>query len=242
MSMPKKILILIPAYNESRNIAAVIAKVRSQAGNVDVLVVDDGSKDGTAQVAQSSGAAVVSHPFNMGYGVAIQTGYKYALRRGYDYLVQIDADGQHDPASISALLTPLEKGEVDFVLGSRFLHGGTYRPSLARRAGMMVFRAIVNFVTRANITDCTSGYQAFNREVIEFFTRDIFPCDYPDADVLVGLHRARFRVKEVAVTMYESQDGKSMHSGVKPVYYVLKMHLAILVTLIRSSSYFKRGA
>jgi len=209
-----KTLVLIPAFNEGRNVAGVINKIISLGLEVDVAVVDDGSRDETASIARTAGAVVVSLPFNMGYGVAIQTGYKYALRNGYDCLVQIDADGQHDPVFIAKMLEPVERGEADFVLGSRFLGGGEYRPSMPRRIGMVLFRSIVNVVTKADITDCTSGYQAFNREVIEFFTRDIFPCDYPDADVLVSLYRARFRIKEVPVTMYASVDGKSMHSEV----------------------------
>jgi hypothetical protein len=226
-------LVLIPAFNEERMIATVIDRVRAVVPDFDILVVNDGSRDGTAAAAAAAGARVVSHPFNMGYGVAIQTGYKYALRQGYDFLVQIDGDGQHDPAHIPQLLEPLQQGEADFVIGSRFLGGDSYRPPLARRIGMALFRTIVTRVVGQRLSDCTSGYQAFNRRVMHFFASDLFPCDYPDADVLISLHLAGLKVRELPVRMYPNVEGKSMHGGLKPLYYVFKMLLSILVTLLR---------
>ena len=238
--MPKTV-VLIPAYNEERQIAAVIGRVRHAVPECDVLVVNDGSLDQTAAVARSAGATVVTHPFNMGYGVAIQSGYKYAYCQGYDFLVQIDGDGQHDAAYISTLLEPVLAGETDFALGSRFLQQESYRPSLSRRLGILFFRRLVSVLIGREITDPTSGYQAMNREVIRFFAGDIFPCDYPDADMLVTLNRAGFRLRELPVRMYANQEGKSMHSGLKPLYYVFKMCLSILVTLLRRRSFYRNG-
>lgn len=235
-----KTLVIIPAYNEAPRIAVVIAGVRGVVADATIVVIDDGSCDGTATAAATAGATVLRHPFNMGYGVAIQTGYKYALAHDFDWLVQIDGDGQHDPAGIPALLEPLRSGTVDFVLGSRFLSGFSYRPPLLRRLGMTFFRRIVALVIRQPVSDCTSGFQAFNREVIGFFTSDLFPCDYPDADVLISLHLAGFRIREVPVHMSASASGKSMHSGIKPVYYVFKMLLSICVTLLRSHRLYRR--
>ena len=228
-----KILILIPAYNEGARIGEVVQRVREMYPQYDVVVVNDGSRDDTAQVARAAGARVVSHPFNMGYGVAIQTGYKYAVAKGYDFLVQIDGDGQHDPAFIPKVLEPVRGGETDFAIGSRFLEGESYEPSLARRLGMTFFRRLVSRLIGQDITDSTSGFQAFNRRVIGFFTTEVFPCDYPDADMLITLHRAGFRIREVPVRMYASATGKSMHSGWKPLYYIFKMLLSIFVTLLR---------
>lgn len=225
-------LVLIPAYNEAARIGGVVESIRSILPHTPILVVNDGSRDDTAAIAGKSGAIVVSHPFNMGYGVAIQTGYKYAFANGYDYLVQIDGDGQHDPACIPQLLAVLQRGDADFVLGSRFL-GTSYRPPFARRVGMALFRSIVTLVTGTFISDTTSGFQAFNRDVIRFFTTDIFPVDYPDADMLIMLHRAGFSLCEVPVRMYENSEGKSMHSGLKPIYYMFKMLLSIFVTLLQ---------
>lgn len=225
-------IIIIPAFNEEKRIASVIADVFTAVPDATVVVVNDCSRDNTAAVATLAGATVVSHPFNMGYGAAIQTGYKYARDKGYDVLVQLDADGQHDPSCIPALLAPVVAGEADIVIGSRFL-GTSYRPPFARRAGMALFRTIVSSIVGKAITDTTSGFQAFNRDVIEFFCTDVFPVDYPDADMLIMLHRVGFRMTEVPVRMLENSEGKSMHSGLKPLYYMFKMLLSICVTLMR---------
>jgi len=236
------LVVLIPAFNEAQHIAAVIAGVRGFAPEADIVVVDDGSADGTAVVARDAGAMVIRHPFNLGYGVAIQTGYKYALNHDYEYLVQIDGDGQHDPAGIPALLAPLHDEAADFVLGSRFLAVGSYVPPTMRRLGMMFFRKLLSLFIGQRITDSTSGFQAFNREVVAFFTTEVFPCDYPDADVLLCLHRAGFTIREVPVSMHASPSGKSMHSGLKPLYYVFKMLLSMVVTLLRSRRFYRREA
>jgi glycosyltransferase involved in cell wall biosynthesis len=229
-----KILIIIPAYNEGARIAEVVQDARNAAPDFDILVVNDGSRDDTAQSAQAAGAVVVSHPFNLGYGVAIQTGYKYALAKGYDFVVQMDGDGQHAPAYIKDLLAPVLAGETDFTLGSRFLDVVSYTPSLARKVGMAFFRWLVSTLTKTRITDSTSGFQAFNRRVIRYFTTEVFPCDYPDADMLIILYRAGFRIREVPVRMHASVTGKSMHTGLKPLYYMFKMLLSIFVTLLRA--------
>jgi glycosyltransferase involved in cell wall biosynthesis len=228
-----KIIVLIPAYNEGSRIAEVVRNVHRTVPDYDILVVNDGSRDNTAAAAADAGATVLSHPFNMGYGVAIQTGYKYASAKGYDFLAQMDGDGQHDPAHIERLLEPVIAGKTDLAIGSRFLEVGSYEPSLARRIGMAFFRKLVSWITGTRITDSTSGYQAFNRDVIRFFTTEVFPCDYPDADMLITLHRAGFRMKEVPVRMYSNVEGKSMHGGIKPFYYIFKMLLSIFVTLLR---------
>lgn len=238
--MTKSLVVIIPAFNEDARIAAVVTDVRRVVPAAKVVVIDDGSWDQTAAAAGAAGASVLSHPFNMGYGVAIQTGYKYALAHGFEELVQIDGDGQHDPMSIPQLLAALRAGDCDFVIGSRFLNGESYRPPLLRRLGMAFFRKIVSLVVRQSISDCTSGYQAFNHKVMRFFSSDLFPCDYPDADVLISLHLAGFRIREVPVRMSANAAGKSMHVGLKPVYYVFKMLLSISVTLMRSQRLYRR--
>jgi glycosyltransferase involved in cell wall biosynthesis len=230
-----KILVLIPAYNEAACIAGVIADIRRTVPDYDILVVNDGSSDETAYAAKAAGAIVISHPFNMRYGVTIQTGYKYAFANGYDYIVQIDADGQHDPTCIPELLEPVLTGGTDFALGSRFLGRRNYKPGWARSIGMTLFRILVSWRTGKRITDSTSGYQAFNRDVIRFFTSDAFPNDYPDADVLITLHLAGFRVSEVPVRMFSNRSGTTMHSGLRPLYYTFKMLLSIFITLLRGS-------
>lgn len=218
----------------------MVAAIRSVAPGYDILVINDGSRDETADEAASAGAMVISHAINMGYGVAAQTGYKYAREYGYEFLAQIDGDGQHDPAFILPLLAPVMRGEADVAVGSRFRGVESYRPSFSRRLGIRFFRKLVSAIIGQQITDPTSGYQAMNRDVIRFFTSDVFPCDYPDADVLVSLTRAGFKIREVPVRMFANAEGKTMHSGMKPLYYMFKMCLSIFVTLLRNRALYRR--
>ena len=182
------------------------------APDFDVVVVDDGSRDATAAVAVAAGARVLRHPFNLGYGAALQTGYKYAWRAGVELLVQLDADGQHDPSDARALLEPVERGELDLVIGSRFLGAGAYRMSALRGAGRTLFQLVLR-AFGLRVTDPTSGFQAMNRAVLELYTGDAFPTDYPDVDVLLAAYREGLRVGERSVTMAQSVRVSSLHSG-----------------------------
>lgn len=232
--MNPKTLVIIPAYNEARGIAGVIASIRQLYPDFDVLVIDDGSIDGTTAVASAAGAQVIKHVFNLGYGTTIQTGYKYAYRNGYDYLVQVDGDGQHEIRDIGKLLAVVRADEADLALGSRFLEDCGYRHSALRNLGMHFFQAILRLLIRRDISDPTSGFQAMNRKVLGVFIQDYFPCDYPDADVIVLLDTLKFRVKEVAVRMYAGNQGKSMHSKPMDVaYYMFKMVVSIFLTKYR---------
>ncbi len=226
-------MILIPAYCEEATLAKVLEEVR-RSTSYDILVVDDGSPDRTSAIARECGAAVLRHPFNLGYGAALQTGYSYALTGGYDVVVQLDADGQHDPSFVDALSKPVLEGELDVCVGSRFLVGDGYVPPFARRAGMVLFGYIASVVTKRRVTDPTSGYQALSPRAFTFFQSDVFPADYPDADMLILLHRAGLKAAERPVNMRVSVTGQSMHSGVlRPAFYVFKMLLSIAVTLLR---------
>jgi glycosyltransferase involved in cell wall biosynthesis len=233
-------IIIIPAYNEENGIGQVIRDIREVNPDIEVLVINDGSVDRTAEAAAAAGAMVLNHVFNMGYGVTIQTGYKFAYDKGYSYIVQIDGDGQHDPSFIGKLLEPVRSGDVDFAIGSRFLWFDSYRPSFSRRLGILFFRKLVTVIIGREITDPTSGYQAFNRNVMKFFSTDVFPYDYPDADMLITLNLAGFRIREIPVRMFANPTGKTMHSGVKPLYYMIKMTLSILVTLLRDRQLYRR--
>jgi len=224
--------IIIPAYNEAGRIATSIAGIR-KFGNADVVVVDDGSNDDTAGEAKAAGARVIELPFNLGYGAALQTGFKYAIDKGYEFAVQMDADGQHDPLSMEALISPVLRDEIDVVIGSRFLDKGNYKAPFVRRMGMYFFGIITSVVTGRRITDPTSGFQDLNKKVMEFYASDAYPADYPDADVIIMLHRQGFRFKEVPVIMHNAAK-RSMHGGIlKPLYYIFKMMLSIFVTLLR---------
>ncbi len=162
-----RVIAIIPALNEENNIARVVEGIQTHAPMAEVLVVNDGSTDATASIAANAGARVISLPFSVGYGAALQTGYKYALSRGYDYAVQIDGDGQHDPQSLPDLLEPVVQEKADVALGSRFLNRGAYSMPLKRLAGVVVFRILLSLIIRRKITDPTSGYQALNRVAME---------------------------------------------------------------------------
>jgi glycosyltransferase involved in cell wall biosynthesis len=226
-------LVVIPAFNEEEHIAEVLTAVAQRAPEFDVLVVDDASRDGTAEIARANGATVVTHPFNMGYGAALQTGYRYALRSDYEVVVQLDADGQHDPKSVPALAEPILSGQLDVVLGSRFHAGSTYRMPFLRRLGSLWFSGLVRCLTGLSLSDPTTGMQALAPRVLRLYTSDAFPADYPDADMIVLLHRNRYHIGEMPVTMHERPDAPSMHRGIEVLYYVYKMTLAIFMNSIR---------
>ena len=237
----KKKLAIIPAHNEQEKIGDVVKKIKESDKEIDILVIDDGSADRTARNAGLAGARVIRLSSNMGYGVALQTGYKYALERGYDYIVQLDGDGQHDPAYIPELLRQVASEKTDMVIGSRFIKERTqkkpslskYKTGIARKLAITLFAFFTTKLVGFKVTDPTSGYQAFNKRVIAFFTHDFFPCDYPDADIIVMVHRAGFKIKELPMAMYERNNGISMHSRLKPIYYVFKMFLSMFMTLLR---------
>jgi glycosyltransferase involved in cell wall biosynthesis len=226
-------LVVIPAFNEARTIGNVLERIAALDPGLAVAVVDDGSSDSTAAIARRAGAGVVRLPFNLGYGVALQTGYKYALREGYDCVVQLDADGQHEPGDIPALLGVIKRREADLALGSRFIGGNNYWPGATRRLGMHFFGFLAFALTGVRFSDVTSGFQALSRDLLEFFATERYPADYPDADVLVMLERAGFRIREVPVRMYRKPRADSLHSGLRPIYYVFKMLLSISLTPLR---------
>jgi len=235
-------LVIIPVFNEAANLGKVLARIRLAHPELPVVVIDDGSSDETSKVAREAGTHVLRLPFNMGYGVALQTGYKYALREGYDCVVQLDGDGQHEPADVSVLLDAIQRGDTDVALGSRFLDGGTYQAVIARRLGMRLFCLLAFVLTGSRFSDVTSGFQALNADVLRFFTAERYPADYPDADVLIMLQRAGFKIKEVPVRMYPRTDGGSMHSGLRPLYYIFKMLLSVLLTPLRRETPKRKGA
>ncbi|RMF23066.1 MAG: glycosyltransferase family 2 protein [Deltaproteobacteria bacterium] len=228
-------LVVIPAFDEERSIGEVIDRVREHAGGFDILVVDDCSGDQTGAVARRHGATVVRHPFNLGYGCALQTGYRWALRHGYDLVVQMDGDGQHDGADVPVVARPILEGTADVVYGSRFHEGSTYRMGLLRRIGSRWFAWLVRILTGVAISDPTTGFQGLSARVLELYTTAAFPTDYPDADMIVLLSRRGLRIAEVPVRMHERPESPSMHSGLRVLYYVYKMTLSILMNALRTA-------
>ncbi|GAB4415724.1 MAG: glycosyltransferase family 2 protein [Thermodesulfovibrionales bacterium] len=226
-------LIVIPAYNEEAVIGEVLDGIRRIEPDMDILVVNDGSTDRTSEIAALSGVKVINIPYNIGYGGAIQTGFRFAVDYNYDYVITMDGDGQHDPESIKSLVRTMEREEADVVIGSRFLEG-TYRMGLARRIGSWLFSKIANLYTGVRITDPTSGFQIYNRQAFAYLSMgDNYPLDYPDVNIIMALHKMRFNVVEAPVKMLEKSEGKSMHTGLKPLIYVIRMFLAIIMVLLR---------
>ncbi len=236
MNHSKKILVLIPAFNEAERIGPVIEGIRQFAPQADLVIVDDGSTDATADVSRQSGAMVISHTLNLGVGSALQTGYKYAARIGYDTLVQLDGDGQHDPAQVQLLLSTLEKTGADLIIGSRFLSDNYRTMTYPRRAGVRLFAWLLSVLIHERITDPTSGFRAMTQRVLQFCTQDIYGFDYPDADFLLTLHRSGFKLTEVPIKVAQRTGGVSQHRGLKPVYYFVKMFLSIFIILLRKKS------
>ncbi len=228
-----KYLVIIPAYNEEKMVASVIAETRKNIPSSDILVVDDGSDDGTRNAAITEGVPVVSHPFNLGYGATLQTGFRFAVKRGYDFVITLDADGQHDSSSACSLINVMKGSGADVVIGSRFTGRG-YKIDLLRRIGIKLFSFIAKAYTGVGITDPTSGFQLIGRDAFTYLAEgDNYPLDYPDVNIIMALHKSRFKIAEAPVVMRENADGRSMHSGVRPLLYVLKMCLAIIMVLVR---------
>ena len=227
-----RILIILPAFNEEEAIGGVISGVRGSMPGADIIVVNDGSGDATRRVAEEMGVRVLSHPYNLGIGATMQTGYRYAERNGYDIAVQVDADGQHPPSQIKDLIAPVIEGRADVVVGSRFLGEGGYRPGRARGAGIYFFSRLVSFILKEQVTDTTSGFRASGRRCIEFFSHH-YPDDYPEVEALVLLHKKRFSIMEVPVSMAQRAGGASSITPGRSVYYMVKVFLAILVDLLK---------
>lgn len=228
-----KYLVIVPAYNEELSVGRVLTEIAGAVPFADILVVNDGSRDNTASIARERGVMVISHPFNLGYGTALQTGFRYAVQAGYDYIISIDADGQHRPTSVGVMIKALEENHADVVIGSRFIQEG-YNAGIARKIGIMLFSYIAKVYTGIRFTDPTSGFQLIGRDVFTYLAkRDNYPLDYPDVNIIMALHKMKFRIIEAPVIMTENKTGKSMHSGLKPIFYVIKMSLAIIMVLVR---------
>ncbi len=229
---PLKILIIVPAFNESGNIHRTVKEILSQPLGLDVLVIDDGSSDLTALEAGQAGAGVVSLPFNLGIGGAVQTGFRYAREHNYDIAIQIDGDGQHDAAFVSALIAPIIDNKADMVVGSRFMTEGGFKSTFSRRLGINFFVHLINILTGVKISDPTSGFRAYNRVLINAFAQ-YYPSDFPEPEAIVVAQQAKAVIVEVSVVMRKREAGSSSIRYFKSLYYMIKVTLAILLHMIR---------
>jgi glycosyltransferase involved in cell wall biosynthesis len=235
MQRHTKHLAIVPAYNEAETVETVIDSLRLHAPVFDVLVVDDGSTDGTGEVAERAGAMVLRHPFNLGIGGAVQSGFVFALERGYEYAVQVDGDGQHCAEEIGKLLATMrEDPTLDMVCGSRFMtRDRLYPATVSRRTGIHIFAFILSRLVGQRVSDPTSGFRLYNRRGIGLFARD-YPHDYPEVEAVLMVHFHRLRMTEVPVRMLQRGGGKSSIRSGKSLYYMIKVLLAIFIGLARA--------
>lgn len=225
-------LIIIPAYNEEKSIQKVIELIKHNCKKCDVVVINDGSQDSTAAIAERCNVTVISLPINLGIGGAVQTGLLYAKKNNYKVAMQLDADGQHKPEEVNKLIDTIEAEDYDLVLGSRFIEDVNYPSTFMRRLGIRIFTFMIHFVTGQRIYDSTSGFRAFGRRAISFLA-DHYPVDFPEPESLVILKKNKFRIKEVSVTMQERQGGESSVTPLKSVYFMISISIAILINAIK---------
>lgn len=226
-----KILIIIPAYNEEENIESLINDIHERCPYADYLVVNDCSKDNTEEILQRTGANYMSNSVNLGIGGTVQGGYVYALKNGYDIAVQVDGDGQHDISYLGKMVEPIEKGEADIVIGSRFIEKQGFQSSAGRRFGINFLSGLIRFCTGIQIKDVTSGFRAVNCKFIEIYAHS-YPQDYPEPEAIVAGVMQGGRIKEVPVIMRERAGGTSSINIWRSVYYMIKVSLAIIICRI----------
>jgi glycosyltransferase involved in cell wall biosynthesis len=228
----RRVLIVMPALNEQASVGTVISQVKQSLPGMDVLVVDDGSSDETARLAREAGAEVARLSVNLGVGGAMRTGFRYAAARGYDVVVQVDADGQHDPEEVGALLDALD--DVDIAIGSRFAGKGSYKASGPRKYAMVVLSLVFSRLAKTKLTDVTSGFKAMGPRAIKLFSA-YYPAEYlgDTVESLVMAIRAELKIKEIPVIMRERAGGTPSHSPVKSAVYLGRAGLALLLALVR---------
>lgn len=222
-----KALVIIPAYNEEKNIAKLLERLKEDCPECDILVVNDCSADNTSDICKKYGVQVIDLPVNLGIGGAVQTGYKYAQYKGYDQAVQVDGDGQHDPRYIRKLFSELDLG-ANLCIGSRFLEGEGFQSSKARRLGIKYFSSLIYFFTGQCIKDPTSGFRACDRRAISLFAVD-YPRDYPEPESIVNASRHNLKVSEAPVVMNRREGGNSSITSTRSLYYMVKVSLAIAI-------------
>lgn len=227
-----KVLLIIPAFNESESIGPLLVALREQG--LTALVVNDGSTDDTAEVCAAAGADIITLPCNLGIGGAVQTGYKYAYAHGYDIAIQFDGDGQHRAEFVPALIGPLLSGQADLSIGSRYIEKEGFQSTLLRRAGIRYFSGLIRLISGQTVTDPTSGFRAVNRSIMAMFAAQ-YPTDYPEPESIVHVLRLGGRIVEVPVLMSERAGGRSSIRSLRSVYYMIKVSLAILIDALRRS-------
>lgn len=225
-------LVIVPAFNEEASLRLVLTELCDCAPGFDVVVVNDGSTDATGPIAREAGCTVLDLSFNLGIGGAVQTGFRYAIERDYDVAVQVDSDGQFPVDQIERLAALALDDGWDMVIGSRNLTRTSYDGSLSRRIGNKVLSRLCSLLSGQKITDSTSGFRAYSRRALEYLA-DYYPSDYPEPEAIVFLARRGFRIREETVNMRPRQGGASSIGGLKPLYYMLKVTLALVLNVFK---------
>jgi glycosyltransferase involved in cell wall biosynthesis len=236
MDDAKRVLIIIPAWNEAESIGDVVREVRTKLPTVDVLVVSDGSTDRTAAEAAEAGAVVATLPYNLGVGGAMRLGYRYARDHDYDVAVQVDADGQHDPGCVPQLIAELGDGPdgAALVAGARFAGMGDYKVSGPRRWAMLMLSFVLSRMAKTKLPDTTSGFRACNRALIELFAI-WYPVEYlgDTVETTVRVIRLGYKVRQIPVAMRPRAAGKSSASPIKAMVYLGRAMLTLALALNR---------
>lgn len=229
---PLRVLIVIPALNEQDSVADVVRDVRSNVPDATCLVIDDGSRDDTAKRAAAAGAVVLSLPFNLGVGGAMRTGFRYALDHNYDAVVQVDADGQHDPAVVPQLLAGLS--DADIVIGARFAGVGAYAARGPRRWAMRLLASVIGGISGSKLTDATSGFKAMGPRALRLFSIT-YPAEYlgDTVEALVIAARAGLGITQVPVAMRPRQGGEPSHGPIKSAIYLMRAFAALMLAMMR---------
>ena len=228
-----KKLVIIPAYNEEASIRATVESIVKHAPGFDYVVINDCSKDGTLEVLRQNGYRHVDLPVNLGIGGAVQTGYLYGYMNGYDLAVQMDGDGQHNPEYLEEMERTLLTNGASMVIGSRFITKEGFQSSALRRVGIRYFYGLIKLLTGKDITDPTSGMRMVDRETMKQFSED-YPRDYPEPESVVRILKQGKKVVEMPVIMNERTEGKSSIHGLKSVYYMIKVSMAIMIASIKA--------
>ena len=235
-----RVLVVIPAFNEEEALGRLLVETRDAisgmgaADDISLLVVDDGSRDGTQRAARSAGVRMLRLCGNLGIGGAVQSGLHVAFREGFDCAVQMDGDGQHPPAELAAMLSVMRETDApDLLIGSRFIHKDGYRSTFMRRVGISWLRLVLRVVAGAKLSDPTSGFRVFGKRALALFD-ETYPYDFPEPESIAVARAAGLTAREVPVQMRERLGGRSSIAGLAAGYYMIKVTVAVLLAYIRN--------
>lgn len=232
VTKPLKKLIIIPAYNEEKNLDFVIADIQSNAPDFDYIIINDCSTDQTRALCDAKGYHCIHLSQNLGIGGCVQTGYLYALRNDYDIAVQFDGDGQHDASYLEPMLSAMQEESADMIIGSRFLIKQGFQSTQMRQIGIRFLSCLIAFFHKKRIKDVTSGLRMVDQGIIQDFCQ-YYPADYPEPETLALCLRKKYHIVEFPLTMRERQEGESSITLTRSVYYMVKVSLSIIIDALK---------